>query len=97
MMHPHTGEEYEDTTFGRLVEGDYFRGQTPKGEPCSLWIKVSENLKDNARPANRTKNPEEPLRTFQDADPVFRFLYAPDYGQAQSFERETAIWRLRLR
>ena len=74
MVHPHTGEEYEDTTFGRLVKGDYFRDKTPKGKAGSFWVKVSENLKDNARLANR---PKEPLRTFQDADPVLKALYAP--------------------
>ncbi len=58
MVHPHTGEEYEPTKFGRLVEGDHFRDQTPKGEPGSRWIKVSENLKDNARSVH---SPEEAL------------------------------------
>ena len=74
MVHPHFGEEYEDTSFGRLVEGDHFRDQTVKGEPLTLWVKVSGNLRDNARSVH---SPEEALHTFQDADPIFKVLYAP--------------------
>ena len=91
MVRAHAGEEYEDTTFGRLVKDDYFRVKTQKEELGRLWIKVSENLKNNARPANRTSNPKKPLRTFlprigtflysfrhpkfQDAKPGLKVLY----------------------
>ena len=68
MKHPDSGEECEETYFGRLEIDDYFRDKTGDGKPGPLFRKTSSDK------AMWPKDPKAELVTFDLTRPVWKIL-----------------------
>ncbi len=68
MKHPDSGEECEETYFGRLDIYDEFRDKTLEGKPAALFRKISSEK------AVRPKDPGVEPVPFGAAHPVWKII-----------------------